>query len=226
MASHTPSGDGGSGSQGRETWLAAMAAAGRAAQSGARGDAVLRPRARVARARSPPRSGARRSRARGELAVRSRPDRARGEAGGAREVAAELEAEAPAVVSVLGGDAARSARARRSRRVPVAADDAEPARRGPARGHLPPAAVEPDDGRARSAAARACSASSGTVVELDEDEIDAAMAVMSCSPAYLALVAEALAEAGERGGTRARARLRARRRDARGHRRAAAAATR
>ncbi len=40
----------------------------------------------------------------------------------------------------------------------------------------------------------------GEVVELDESRIDAAMAIMSCSPAYVALVAEALARAGEREG--------------------------
>jgi pyrroline-5-carboxylate reductase len=40
----------------------------------------------------------------------------------------------------------------------------------------------------------------GTVVEMDEDDIDAAMAVMSCSPAYLAMIAEALAAEGEREG--------------------------
>ncbi len=36
----------------------------------------------------------------------------------------------------------------------------------------------------------------GTVIELDEAQMDAAMAVMSCSPAYVADVAEALEEAG------------------------------
>jgi pyrroline-5-carboxylate reductase len=40
----------------------------------------------------------------------------------------------------------------------------------------------------------------GEVVALDEDEINAAMAVMSCSPAYLAMIAEALADEGEREG--------------------------
>jgi pyrroline-5-carboxylate reductase len=40
----------------------------------------------------------------------------------------------------------------------------------------------------------------GLTVVVPEDSIEAAMAVMSCSPAYLALVAEALAEAGEREG--------------------------
>jgi pyrroline-5-carboxylate reductase len=36
----------------------------------------------------------------------------------------------------------------------------------------------------------------GTVVAIDEDRIDAAMAVMSCSPAYVARFAEDLADAG------------------------------
>jgi pyrroline-5-carboxylate reductase len=40
----------------------------------------------------------------------------------------------------------------------------------------------------------------GTAVELPEDKTDAAMAVMSCAPAYVALVAEALTDAGEREG--------------------------
>jgi pyrroline-5-carboxylate reductase len=40
----------------------------------------------------------------------------------------------------------------------------------------------------------------GDLVELEEGRIDAAMAVMSSSPAYIALVAEALARGGEREG--------------------------
>jgi pyrroline-5-carboxylate reductase len=40
----------------------------------------------------------------------------------------------------------------------------------------------------------------GDRVELPEDQIDAAMAVMSCSPAYVALFAAALADAGARDG--------------------------
>jgi pyrroline-5-carboxylate reductase len=40
----------------------------------------------------------------------------------------------------------------------------------------------------------------GDLVELEEDRIDAAMAIMSSSPAYIALVAEALARGGEREG--------------------------
>lgn len=40
----------------------------------------------------------------------------------------------------------------------------------------------------------------GKRVEVPEESIDAAMAVMSCSPAYVALFAEALADAGVRDG--------------------------
>jgi pyrroline-5-carboxylate reductase len=40
----------------------------------------------------------------------------------------------------------------------------------------------------------------GRAVELPEDRIEAAMAVMSCAPAYVALFAEALADAGAREG--------------------------
>jgi pyrroline-5-carboxylate reductase len=40
----------------------------------------------------------------------------------------------------------------------------------------------------------------GDVVEVDEGQIDAAMAIMSSSPAYIALVAEALTRGGEREG--------------------------
>jgi pyrroline-5-carboxylate reductase len=40
----------------------------------------------------------------------------------------------------------------------------------------------------------------GTVVPVEERLIDAAMAVMSSSPAYLAMIVEALARAGEREG--------------------------
>jgi len=40
----------------------------------------------------------------------------------------------------------------------------------------------------------------GTLVAVEESEVDAAMAIMSSSPAYIALVAEALARGGEREG--------------------------
>lgn len=40
----------------------------------------------------------------------------------------------------------------------------------------------------------------GVAVPVDEKDIDLATAIMSCSPAYIALLGEALAEAGARGG--------------------------
>jgi pyrroline-5-carboxylate reductase len=40
----------------------------------------------------------------------------------------------------------------------------------------------------------------GTAVAVPEDRIDAAMAVMACGPAYVALFAESLAKGGERNG--------------------------
>jgi len=40
----------------------------------------------------------------------------------------------------------------------------------------------------------------GTAIELPEEKLEAAMAVMSCSPAYVAMVAEILTEAGVREG--------------------------
>ena len=64
----------------------------------------------------------------------------------------------------------------------------------------------------------------GHVVELPDEDFDAATAVMGCAPAYLALAVEALADAGAADGPRPRARPRAGGRDDRGHRRAAARA--
>jgi pyrroline-5-carboxylate reductase len=40
----------------------------------------------------------------------------------------------------------------------------------------------------------------GTAIELPEEKMEAAMAVMSCSPAYVAMVAEVLTDAGVREG--------------------------
>ncbi len=40
----------------------------------------------------------------------------------------------------------------------------------------------------------------GSVIRLDEDQIDPAMAIMSCGPAFLALVVDAMAAAGARHG--------------------------
>jgi len=47
---------------------------------------------------------------------------------------------------------------------------------------------------------RALFAELGTLVELDESLVDVAMGLMSCAPAYVALVAEAQIDAGVRRG--------------------------
>ena len=48
----------------------------------------------------------------------------------------------------------------------------------------------------------------GTVITLDEPLLEPAMALMSCGPAFLALVAEAMAEAGARHGLEAQQAMR------------------
>ena len=67
-------------------------------------------------------------------------------------------------------------------------------------------------------------ASLGTLVVLDEPLVDIAMGLMSCAPAYVALVAEAQIDAGVRRGIPGGAGRRARGADARGHGGAAAQA--
>ncbi len=53
---------------------------------------------------------------------------------------------------------------------------------------------------AASAAVRAKLDLLGQVVEIPEEDFDAATAVMGCAPAYLALAVEAIAEAGAADG--------------------------
>ena len=62
--------------------------------------------------------------------------------------------------------------------------------------HPPPAAMDGET----TGCVLALLGQLGEVVEMDEADINAAMAVMSCSPAYLAMIAEALADEGEREG--------------------------
>ncbi len=119
-----------------------------------------------------------------------RPGRARGQAGRAGEVAPELAA-AGAVVSVLGATPLE--------RLEAAFPDAEVLR------VMPNVAVEVRRGvlcvaGEASAEARAKLELLGHVVELPDEEFDAATAVMGCAPAYLALAVEALADAGAAAG--------------------------
>lgn len=113
-------------------------------------------------------------------------------------VAAELEGRAPALISILAATPlARIADAfpgvpaiRVMPNQPVAVN----------LGVLCYASPQPDVPEALARELVSLLEPLGSVVELPEDRLDAAMAVMSCSPAYAALFAEALAEAGVREG--------------------------
>jgi pyrroline-5-carboxylate reductase len=113
------------------------------------------------------------------------------------EVAAELGGKAPAVVSMLAG-VRTDTLAGAFPGVPllrVMPNQPVEVRRGVIC-HPPPRDMP--DGLARRLLDLL--GALGTVIEMDEADIDAAMAVMSCSPAYLAMIAEALADEGEREG--------------------------
>ncbi len=106
------------------------------------------------------------------------------------DVAAELD-EAKAVVSLLGATSLKTLEA--------ALPHAQVAR------VMPNVGVEVRRGVLCLAGAaderlRALLAGLGRVVELPDSEFDAATAVMGCSPAYLALAIEAIAEAGAAAG--------------------------
>ena len=113
------------------------------------------------------------------------------------EVAAEIRDHAGAIVSILGG-------------VPVAAvEQAYPDK--PVYRFMPNQAAEVRRGvSCYVAGSRAADGPEGeilelfgrvgTVVPMDDDRMDAATAVMSCAPAWISLVAEALVDAGARHG--------------------------
>ena len=113
-----------------------------------------------------------------------------------REVAAEVHGRAPVVISILGGVPIADVRA--------AYPDAEVYRA------MPSTPVELRQGVVVLAATdapgihrdtvRGLLAELGTLVELPEHQVDAAMQLMSCGPAYGALVAEAQIDAGVRRG--------------------------
>ena len=113
------------------------------------------------------------------------------------EVADEIRERASAIVSILGG-------------VPVAAVEAAYPDK-PVYRFMPNQAAEVGRGvSCYVAGARAADGPErevvelfervGAVVPLRDDQMEAATAVMSCSPAWLALVAEALVDAGVRRG--------------------------
>ena len=96
----------------------------------------------------------------------------------------------------LGPGATRSPL--RGLRGPGCADDADDHRRGPARRALH-APLTPADGETGARLLELFGELSH-VVELPDESMDAATAVMGCAPAYLALAVEKLAEAGAAEG--------------------------
>lgn len=113
------------------------------------------------------------------------------------EVAGEIRDHVKAVISILGG-------------VPVAnVEEAYPGK--PVYRFMPNQAAEVRRGVSCYVAGRRAADGPegeivdlfrrvGSVVELPEEKMETATAVMSCSPAWIAFVAEALVDAGERHG--------------------------
>jgi pyrroline-5-carboxylate reductase len=113
------------------------------------------------------------------------------------DLAAELEGRAPALLSVMAATTVgRLAEAFPG--VPtlrVMPNQAAEVGRG-VLCYVPPAEMDEDLSNELISLLGAL----GTVVAVPEERIDAAMAVMSCAPAYVALFAEALAAGGEQNG--------------------------
>jgi len=117
---------------------------------------------------------------------------------GLEHVAAEVDGKAKGVISILGGVPVRALRAAYGAGTPVVR-------------MLPSVPVEVREGvsvHARDPQADAqlerrtleLFARVGPVVSVEESQVGAAMGLMSCAPAYVALVAEAQIDAGVRAG--------------------------
>ena len=107
-------------------------------------------------------------------------------------------ATAKGVISILGGVPLSALQAAYGG-TPGRADAAERAGRGaPGRERATPATPTPTP--TLQAQALELFGRVGPVVTLDESEIDVAMGLMSCAPAYVALIAEAQIDAGVRAG--------------------------
>jgi pyrroline-5-carboxylate reductase len=112
-------------------------------------------------------------------------------------VAAELEGEVPPVISVLAGTpVARHEEALPGVPVVLAMPNLPVEVRHGVICYVAPS----EEHGARLEPALDLLGTLGTMVAVEEEQIEAAGAVMSCSPAYVALVSEALAAAGEDEG--------------------------
>lgn len=110
-------------------------------------------------------------------------------------VAAELDGSASVVVSILGGVAYESLTAAYPSSEVYRVMPSTPVELGQGVVLLAQAGEGPN----RQAVAELLGRL-GTLIELPESQIDAAMNLMSCAPAYMALVAEAQIDAGVRRG--------------------------
>jgi pyrroline-5-carboxylate reductase len=113
------------------------------------------------------------------------------------DVATELEGRAPALLSVMAATSVAQLADAFPGVPALRVMPNQPAEVG--RGvlcYVPPADMDEDLSNELIALLGAL----GTAVAVPEERIDAAMAVMSCAPAYVALFAEALAAGGERNG--------------------------
>ena len=116
---------------------------------------------------------------------------------GVERVAASLGGAAKGVISILGGVTLASLKAAYGGTPVVRMLPSVPVE---VRQGVSVHARDPDADPALEAAALALFGRVGTVVTLDEGQIDVAMGLMSCAPAYVALVAEAQVDAGVRAG--------------------------
>jgi pyrroline-5-carboxylate reductase len=112
-------------------------------------------------------------------------------------VAAELKGEAPALISVLAGvSGARIEQAFPGVPTVLAMPNVAVEVRLGVTCYVPP----PGGDSAKTEELLELLGRLGTLVPVEEDQIELAGAVMSCSPAYVALVSEALAHAGQQEG--------------------------
>jgi len=117
---------------------------------------------------------------------------------GLQRVAAEVGGAAKGVISILGGVSLAALRAAYGSDTPVVR--MLPSVPVEVRQGVSVHARDPDADAELEARALELFGRVGPVVSVDESQVDAAMGLMSCAPAYVALVAEAQIDAGVRAG--------------------------
>jgi len=115
-----------------------------------------------------------------------------------QRVAAEVGGAAKGVISILGGVSLAALRAAYGSDTPVVR--MLPSVPVEVRQGVSVHARDPDADAELEARALELFGRVGPVVSVDESQVDAAMGLMSCAPAYVALVAEAQIDAGVRAG--------------------------